>query len=629
MNKIKILDNNTIQKIAAGEVIERPASVIKELMENSFDADAKSITVETLNGGKDLMKITDDGFGIQKADIALAFTPHATSKLSEIEDIYKISSYGFRGEALSSISSVSQIEIITKTENDELGTIAKIKENAIVEEKQIASPVGTSIKIENLFYNLPVREKLLKSNSAEDRAVADVVIRQALSNPEVSIKYYKDKDLFISSKATESVENRIYSLLGREFSDGLSFINNEYNNIRVYGGVSKTSLYRGNRSQQILFINNRSVFLPGVSKAIENYYKTIIPNGKFPCFVLYVEVPNGEVDVNIHPNKREVKLLDQDAIIRTILYGISKAKEDIDEVKSVNIFEKNTSPNIQTPIKMELGGIVYKDFTSNIVDELESFSLEDKRKLIQKSEIKDEDLFSKVIGFDNSTIIETNNNAPIVAEREKDFIINTKKEEFVKSNNNEVIPENMKVIGILFKTYILMEDEYNNAYIIDQHAAHERILYEEFKEQYEKKDVSRQTLIVPEIISLSSIDKEKIMQNTEKLLGLGFEIEDFGGENIAVRAVPMMFKLHENRQFLVNLVDSLDEINFQSDFYPEKIMKKACVNAIKAGDSINSISAMELLRKLLKCDNYKNCPHGRPTIIKLNKRDFELAFLRV
>lgn len=624
MNKIKLLDNNTIQKIAAGEVIERPASVIKELMENSFDADAKSITVETINGGKKLIKITDDGLGIQKSDISLAFTPHATSKLSKIEDIYNISSYGFRGEALASISSVSNIEIITRTEEESLGTLAIIQENKIIEENQIASPVGTSIKIENLFYNLPVREKLLKSNSAEDRAVAEVVTRQALSNPKISIKYYRDGNLVISTKSNESVEDRIYSLMGRDFANGLSFIDNEYYCVKVYGGVSNTSLYRGNRNQQILFINNRSVFLSGVSKAIENYYKTIIPNGKFPCFVLYVEIPKDEVDINIHPNKKEVKLLNQDMIIRTILYAIKKEQGDIDKVKSVNLFTK-TVETPQTPVKMDLGGIIYKDYTSASKEvELESIPLKNNFEIIQETEIKDEELFSKIISF-NNTMEDIN----LVAEEEKEFSVIKTKDNILNSNTSKIVPESLKVVGVLFKTYILMEDEYNNAYIIDQHAAHERILYEEFKEQYENNQVNRQALLAPEIITLSSMDKEKIIQNTDKLLKLGFEIEDFGGNSISIREVPMMFKLYENRQFFINLIDSIEEINFQSDFYPEKVMKKACVNAIKAGDDVNNFSAMELLNKLLKCKNYKTCPHGRPTIIKLNKRDFELAFLRV
>ncbi len=630
MAKIKVLDDLTIQKIAAGEVIERPASVVKELVENSIDASSDSITIEIKNGGKSLIRISDNGDGMVKEDLLLAFKKHSTSKLGKIEDLFSIMSLGFRGEALSSVSSVARVEVLTKTKGSNSGLQAFVEEGEITSMDIVGSPKGTTMIVRDLFYNLPVRKNYLKSDLSEGNHVSNIVNKLALGNANVSFKFIRDNKTIIQTSQNNSLLDNIYNILGKDIAKALIPIDYGDNHIKLRGYISNTNQFRGNRNHQYLYINGRYIVNHAISKILENLYRSLIPINKFPIFILYLEIDPMEVDVNIHPTKQEVKFLNSD-----LLYG-----------KISNIIKDSLMPSIK----------VAKFKINNDKKEVK----EDLPKLynLQESSIYDEII---VRDFTKSEIKETNNpedDAYFFDEyvdedtgKDKNFqlaedflsdiykkdladlkkVEDDKISEVVEEQKIEDLLLDIQPIGRVFNVYIIAESKNEEKLIfIDQHAAHERILYEKYKEEFENENINTQILMFPEIIELTDYEKSNLNGNIEIFKNLGFDIDDFGQNSIALRAVPMIFGQPNARELFLDILDNLDYgIKSSYDTKVDKIIEIACTNAIKSGDKIDTVEIMALVKDLKACDNPYTCPHGRPTVIEMSKIDIEKQFLRI
>ncbi|WP_130807075.1 DNA mismatch repair endonuclease MutL [Senegalia massiliensis] len=606
MKKINVLDDNTINKIAAGEVIERPSSIVKELIENSIDANARNITIEIKDGGKNYIRITDDGDGIYKDDIQLAFLRHSTSKISKSEDLLKIHSLGFRGEALASISSISMVELISKTIDEETGIMVEIHGGVLQQESEVGAPKGTTIIVRNIFYNTPVRKKFLKSDSAESANITNIINKLALSNTDISFNYIKDNKNMIKTPGNGDLKSTIFSIYGKEHTESLISINYSSDLFSIDGYISKPLFNRGNRNYELFFVNGRYVNSKLLSKAIEEAYKTLITINRYPVVYLYIKVDPKNIDVNVHPSKVEIRFNDDLKLIPKIT----------DIVKN-RLFEFNLVPNITLDNKN-------KQKTEEIIDIVDEkpknteTNNNNYNKPLFKKEYEVEDI--EQINFVKEDKIETLDRSSV---REN-------KKSIQNNDSSRVFPE-LNIIGRVFNTYIIGEDSISNTmYMIDQHAAHERIMYEKFRLQYEKESVVIQPLIVPRTINLNHYDYELILNNIELFNALGFDIEDFGRNSISIRGVPMLFGLPDNNNLFMDILDNLNEnISNRYDLRAEKIIKMSCTNAIKAGDSMGHIEIKSLMNDLKKCENPFTCPHGRPITIKITKYEIEKMFKRI
>lgn len=620
MGKIKLLDNKTIEKIAAGEIIERPSSIVKELLENSIDAGAKNIAIEIKNGGKSYIRITDDGVGIEEDDLDLAFKRHSTSKISSLDDLYNTRSLGFRGEALASISTVSKMEVMTKTIKAIGGLHAIVEEGEIIQKETVGSPKGTTMIVKDLFYNLPVREKFLKSDLIEGNHISDIVYKIVLGNLETSIKFIKDNKIILKTSRNNNMIDHIYSILGKDISKNLIPMEKETNNLKIKGYFSNNKLYRSNRSHQYIYINNRYISNKSITNIIEKNYKSIIPLNRFPVFILFIDIDPSVIDVNIHPTKQEVSFVNQLEII-----------EDIDELLKNNLYNSISIPNIR-----------FKEEKNKFNKENLPLFYEKEGVVDEKREIEND------IVVKDFTADKTDNNSSYKSDSEIDFEdLNIQHKEDLQLNMSDEIRDgaimdndeddivailsNFKPMGIIFNTYILGEDKLNEKiYFIDQHAAHERIMYEKYLEEFSNESIVSQQLISSEIINLTSIEMNKFLENVEIFKELGFDVSEFGTNSVAIRSVPLIFGKPNVKSLFYDILDSLDnKIRSSYDTKIEKIMKLACVNAIKGGDNMSEIEIFSLLEQLRKTTNPNSCPHGRPTILVMSKNDIEKAFLRI
>jgi DNA mismatch repair protein MutL len=622
MGKIKVLDNLTIQKIAAGEVIERPASIVKELVENSIDANAKNIVVEINNGGKSYIRVTDDGDGIEEEDIPLAFEKHSTSKLKEINDLYSLLTLGFRGEALSSISAVAKVEILTKTSGNTAGVNAIIENGKIISKDKVGTPKGTTIIVKDLFYNLPVRKKFLKSDISESNNISDIVYKLALGNYNISFKFIKDNKVILNSSNKYDIKENIYSILGKDITKGLVPINFESNDIKINGFISNNNIYRSNRGHQYIYINGRYIVNSDISTTIEKHYRSLIPLNRFPVFIIYIDMDPGELDVNIHPTKQEVKFTSNSDILGLISNIIHERL-----FPSLNIpkFEEKETIKEDIPVlyeKSNSAGVIIRDYTGvSLVDDA-----------TDTDEIKKVELPSKKITENNhndykktitDNVLDDNN---FLREINEDVLY----EDDDTNNIKEILPE-IRPIGIVFGTYIIGENNIlNKLFFIDQHAAHERILYEKFRAEYNREAINIQQLITPEILDLTMKEFSLFTENIEFFRKLGFEVEEFGTTSIAIRGVPFLFGKPNIKNLFMDLLDNVDkDLKSSYDTRLDKLMKLACTSAIKSGDKISDIEIKSLLSDLSKCENPYSCPHGRPTIIEIPKNYIEKKFLRI
>lgn len=694
MGKIRLLDDLTIKKIAAGEVIERPASVVKEMVENSIDAKADSITIEIKKGGKSYIRITDNGDGMEKEDLSIAFMKHSTSKLRTIEDLFSIMSLGFRGEALSSIASVAKVEVLTKTENSDVGWQAFVEDGEIQSMDIVGTPKGTTMIVRDLFYNLPVRKKFLKSDLSEGNYVSDIVNKLALGNTNISFKFIRDNKTILQTSKNNSLLDNIYNILGKETAKSLIPVDYEDSRIKLRGYISNSKLYRGNRGHQYLYVNGRFVINHAISKVIENQYKSLIPVNKFPIFVLYIEIDPKEIDVNIHPTKQEIKFSNSDFVYGKISNVVKEClmpslqipkfkmeEEDKEEEELPKLFQMDKEEDLY-----KLQNVVVHDLTLKEGKEEElNFFIDgkaqeasvdnhlanEKLNLIEVAIIEDaggvaDDGSSADLYWDvknsNDLVEKTDETTDSFCDHmeteeaeseegldtfsELDFLLgdfdnkeissmeikdDKMEDNIIEEQRFDDILLDIKPIGRIFDTYIIAESKLEEKLIfIDQHAAHERIMYEKYKREFINEEVHVQMLMFPEIIELTDTELNLVRENMEIFRDLGFDIDEFGHNSIALRAVPIIFGNPSSRELFLDILDNLDMgIKTSYDTRVEKIMKIACTNAIKSGDNIKEVEIMALIEDLKACENPYTCPHGRPTIVEMSKKDFEKQFLRI
>lgn len=766
MGNIVLLDDLTINKIAAGEVIERPASVVKELMENSIDAGATNVTVEIKNGGITYIRITDNGKGILPDDIEIAFERHATSKIRSADDLNTVTSMGFRGEALASIAAIARVEMVSKTSKQQNGFKVIVEGGNILEKTEAGCPVGTSITVTNLFYNTPVRYKFLKKDFTEAGYIEDAITRIALVHPEISIRLINSGKTVIQTNGNGDLKTVIYSIYGKDVAGALIETDYTYEDMHIYGVIGKPEIARSNRANQLFFVNKRYIKDKALSSAAEKAYKGMIPIGKFSFLVLNIDMNPSKVDVNVHPAKLEVRFEEESTVFKAIYHAIKdallkaelvanpehtssekrvesglfggKAETIVEQIYKARQMKEATqsanqynTPHQEHQINQKLNnkeGMTELEKSQEVLRKLQEM----KQKLIQETpglniktednstvnsnkeintnetandkEIKDSSEENNKIGILNldeyigkneekNIKVETDTNKeeikytvneeipiPNVAEQEKEYNLENQQssenietseysKEFeemymklfgakpVKGNNYEETKEenkqeaddiatlgnasvfdnleeyqkpNYKFIGIVFKTYIIIEIE-NEMYIIDQHAAHERILYEKVKANYyndENKD--SQLMLLPDIITLSHKEMEIAKDNMQMFRKAGFMVEEFGENTIKLTGVPeMCLDLETKEMFL----ETLDEINSVSRTAKQEIEERfiatvACKAAVKANMALTKEEVDSLMQKLLALPNPFTCPHGRPTAIKMSKYDIERKFAR-
>ena len=630
MPKIKILDEKTIEKIAAGEVIERPASIVKELIENSLDANAKNIIVEIRDGGKTYIRVTDDGSGINEEDLELAFKRHSTSKITSLEDLYSITSLGFRGEALSSVSHVSKVEIMTKTDTSLSGLNASIEEGSVLSKEIVGTPKGTTMIVRDLFYNLPVRKNFLKSSLVESNQIVDIVYKIALGNIDVSFKLIRDNKVVLKTSRNNKPLDHIYSILGREFKDNMVNISLKNEDISINGYISNNKLYRSNRSHQYIYVNGRYINNKSITDIIERNYKSIIPLNRFPAFIIFIDINPKVIDINIHPTKQEIKFVNEDSVLENLSNTVRESLTESITIPQINFNKKkrekkddipnlfDTILNDKSPEDTLSGNIDDNDIEKDIV--VKDFTDKDIDYLYREPSAKTDMYIDK---YDNFIVEEE-----LVSEKNldrKDDI-----QSFDQSNTSNIL-SNLKPLGVIFKTYIISEDQLNQKiYFIDQHAAHERVMYEKYLNEFKNESIHSQQLLSAEIIELTNLEMNKFVENMEIFNSLGFDVDEFGKNNIAIRAVPLVFGQPNIKRLFYDILDNMEhDISSSYDIKVDKIMKLACTNAIKSGDTMSDIEIMSLFEALKKTDEPTSCPHGRPTILEMSKKEIEKGFLRI
>lgn len=632
MPRINILSKEIYQLIAAGEVVERPSSIVKEMIENSVDAGAQNITVEIKNGGSTYVRITDDGCGIEREDIRKVFISHATSKISNADDLNSIATLGFRGEAMASISAVAKVELLTKTENEPIGTRYEIAGGEEIALDDAGCPDGTTIVVRDIFFNTPARMKFLKKDVTEGNAVAGIVDRMAISHPEISFRFIRDGKQTLITSGNGDLKSAIYSVFGREVSESLIAVDYTYENMRVKGYVSKPTASRKSRAMQFFFINSRLVKSVTAMAALEQAYKNSIMVGRFPMCVLNVGLNPQLVDVNVHPAKIEVRFANEKPIFDLIYYGVKSAVESdrtvkeaaftpkLDQVYNIkNNDEKTYSAKIDffkkkedVPVQQTFRMTPREDFYSH----KNAVSAPDIR-LPQKNrpdlDIKYEEPETEFNEPEKEPEIIENKNAAETAEK-------------LICDENDKTNVDFRLIGEAFKTYLIVEIE-NELYFIDKHAAHERMNYEKFKAQ---ATVEVQMLLSPVAVNLSKDEFNTVCENIELLSQCGFEAEPFGDSAVIVRSVPALVGDSDVRDLICEIAGKL--LEHKTDITPDKIdwiyHSASCRGAVKAGDKTTPEEQKLFVEKLLSMPEIRFCPHGRPVFIKISRYDIEKQFGR-
>lgn len=631
MKRINLLDEHTSNKIAAGEVVEKPASVVKELVENSIDAESKNITIEIEEGGISLIRIIDDGLGIYKEDIKKAFMPHATSKIRDVEDIYSIKSLGFRGEALASIASVSKVSLKSKTEEEDFGSEIVIEAGDILYTKEVGTNKGTKIEVRDLFYNVPARRKFLKSISREGTLINDIVSRIALSHPDVSFKLYNNGKKTLHTYGTGNIIDVIRAVYGKNISDNLIYFESKEEAISIYGYIGKEEISRGSRNNQSIFVNGRYIKNKTIVAAMENAFKSFATVNKFPFFVLFIEVYPEFVDVNIHPTKAEIKFKDERALFKKTFDAVHKSfKEDVFNEFYIPEEEKENKDGINKADMIEeiAFNIPKESFSLNPP----SFDTKNKKELSYEDIKKEEEIYEKLKSlkesgsFDKSynTLNEDDHNNTKVSENSNNYI-----GEKATLNKVAKFPK-IRVIGQFNKTYILGEYE-EVLYMIDQHAAHEKILFEKYLKSIENGDIIIQNLLVPTLIDLTTDDYCYYEENQEVFEKAGFHIEKFGGNTISIKEVPYFVGKLDPRNLFINILDNIKSLGTgkTTEVKHNKIATMACKAAVKGHDYLNTLEMEKLLDDLRFIDDPFHCPHGRPVIIKFTNYELEKKFRRI
>ncbi|MDU1598895.1 DNA mismatch repair endonuclease MutL [Peptostreptococcus anaerobius] len=625
MAKINILDDSTINKIAAGEVVERPSSIIKELVENSIDAGSSYISIEIENGGKGLIRIIDNGSGIDKDDVNKAFLRHATSKINTVEDLSSLESLGFRGEALASIAAVSKLEMLTKTEEALIGLRIVLDGGKIREKEATSANRGTQISVRDLFFNTPARRKFLKSNQAEAQAITDIVNKIAIGNPSIKIKYINNSKTIYETLGDGSIINAIRMIYGRDISENLIEIDYRSKYFNISGYLGNNNIYRGNRNHQHLYINGRYIKSPNISKKINDAYKAIIPINKYPIYFVNISVDPAKVDVNIHPSKLEVKFDQEEEIlnelsdfVRGILLKSSLVGRYKNNSRGKDLYNKNSFAGFNSfsysPQEAE------NNLTSTAIREDVSNSCSNQN--TNESPRGQADMIQTPIRLSDI------NNGGIQDKKEVDSKMEYQQSSFIEESpdrNPDFI--GLKFIGIIFDTYIIFSKN-DDMIMLDQHAAHERIRFEMYMSKYKANEISVQMLIDPIIMDLDANDMDTVRKNIDVFSSFGFLVEEFGHRSISIRGLPNTFGEPESKRFIYELIDGLGKIDNIYDTKYDEIAEIACKSAIKGNDKISIEEAKHLIGQLEECSNPYTCPHGRPTMVKMTRYEIEKLFKR-
>ena len=576
MGNIVLLDDLTINKIAAGEVIERPANVVKELVENSIDAGADNIVIEVKNGGKTFIKITDNGKGIRQDDMAISLERHATSKIRKVEDLEKTYTMGFRGEALASISAISTLTMQSKTKDEFTGTKIVAKAGNIIEAEECGMQVGTTIFVENLFFNTPVRYKFLKQDATEFRYIKNWVQKVALANPNISFRLLNDGKNIFFSNGNGNILDIIYLMYGKEIKENLLEVNYESDNIKVTGVIGNTLISRDNRKEQIIFLNKRNIKNNVLINSADQAFKGAVGIGKYGFYILNLDMPANFYDVNVHPTKMEVRFKDEDKIYKVVYHAIKSTMLKF-EFLGNNENEEHNEEYIENEY----------EFLTNEYSEKSSNS---------KSENQEQ------------------------KEAEHNIIANiNSKNELRKREEARTVK--YKYIGILFRTFIIIEVE-NEIFLIDQHAAHERVLYEKIKENYKKKvSQNSQMMLMPEVINLTHREMEFVKNNIEIFKNTGFDIEIFGENSVKINGIPDLEYKAKTQNIFMDILDEMltNERTSIKDVEERFIATVACKAAVKANMDLSVQEVENLIQSLLSLNNPYTCSHGRPTTIKIDK----------
>lgn len=663
MANIKILDQDTINQIAAGEVVERPASVVKELLENAIDAKATAVTVEIKEGGISFIRITDNGCGIEKDDISLAFLRYSTSKIKSALDLLTVSSLGFRGEALSSIAAVGMVELITKTKNSLSGVRYTIEGGIEKSCEDIGVPDGTTFIIRNLFFNTPARRKFLKTPTTEAGYISDIVERIALSHPEVSIRFICNNKSKLHTSGNGSLKDVIYTIYGREITRNLIEVNESCDFMTLTGFIGKPVISRGNRNYESYFINGRYIKSSLISRGIEDAYKSFMMQHKYPFTCLNVKINQDLLDVNVHPAKMELRFTNQEEIYPFIFKSLDKMLHNREMITEANI--ENTKKNKEDKVQIASKNRPPEPFEKTRLAEGKELATKEETTPL-KEILREKPNYS------------SNVEKPLIPSVEPNSVVETKVEESLsittrsataiqdtinnkeKTLNDEPYPapqlqkiqqaqtsqqmtlfddkllsekarQKHILVGQVFNTYWIIEYG-DKMFIIDQHAAHEKVLYERLVARYNKKEPLSQEILPPIVLSLTMREEEMLKNNIKMFEDLGFEIESMGGSDYAVRAVPYDCLSISDKDLLMELVDGLTGdfgLKVNNELLLEKMATMSCKAAVKGNNKLSEREANELIDELLTLENPYNCPHGRPTIISMTKYELEKKFKRV
>lgn len=634
MPQINILPKEVYQLIAAGEVVERPSSVVKEMIENSIDAGAKNITVEIKNGGSTYIRITDDGCGIARSEVKKVFISHATSKIKVSDDLDKIGTLGFRGEAMASISAVAKVQLLTRTPDEEIGTRYEIAGGQELDFSDAGCPVGTTIVVADIFFNTPARMKFLKKDVTEANAVAGVVERIAVSHPEISFRFIRDGKQTLITSGNGDLKSTIYSVFGREFANSLIPVDYEINNMRVSGFVTKPSMSRKSRGMQFFFINSRLVKSQTAMAALEQAYRNSIMVGKFPGCVLNIECNSSFVDVNVHPAKIEVRFANEKPVFELVYYGVKNAIEMLDTPKEahfsaprptqttvngkIDFFKPKEEVPTQMQFKQESNPDDFWRVASPDVVRDKSPKSEEAQNYVEESTTTAKLDLSKFTKPATSNEQQANNEPEIQEQSEP-----LPKQE--KTQSVEV--PDFRLVGEIFKTYIIIEMD-GDCYMIDKHAAHERMNFEALKASTE---IVSQVLLSPVAVRLSREEYNAVLSNLDLYSKCGFAIEDFGNSTVLVRECPSILDGEDVSGLVEETASKL--LDGKTDITPEQMdwifHSASCRAAVKAGDKTSPYEMELFVKKLLANPNIRYCPHGRPVMIKLSKYDIEKQFGRI
>ena len=662
MANIQVLDQITIDKIAAGEVIERPASIIKELVENAIDAGASAVTVEIKEGGISFIRITDNGCGIPKGEVPLAFLRHSTSKIRSVDDLSTVASLGFRGEALSSIAAIAQVELITKTKDEVTGTRYRIEGGAEKSIEDTGAPDGTTFLVHQIFYNTPARRKFLKTPMTEASHVSELMTRLALSHPEVSIQFINNGQEKLHTSGNGKLKDIIYHVFGRDIANNLLETNERIDGIQVQGFIGKPIISRGNRNYENYFINGRYVKSNIIAKAIEDAYKDFTMQHKYPFTALHFTMDGTDLDVNVHPTKMELRFSNQQGVYNFIYNALKQTLSEPELIPRVELPEAKEVPvkaekiverkqeQPMTPVREERKTPVIEEeknldyFMKKMRERVTAYhqqAVEVKPtpapSVIQENVNYEALPASQVAAVkqpvpEQRTVAKEPMPEQAVAPREEKSVVTEKQVDFFEEKLlTKKAAQEYKIIGQLFETYWLVEF-HEQLYIIDQHAAHERVLYEKTLRGMKDREFTSQYLIPPIILNLSMHEGEALNTHMDIFTNIGFEIEPFGGDSYAIRAVPDNLFSIAKRELFTEMLDQLvDGIHssLAPDIVAEKVASMSCKAAVKGNSRLSAAEVETLIGELLELENPYHCPHGRPTIIAMTKRELEKKFKRI